>query len=94
MKPYLEEYERTKTYLSKLNKLKKEDEDAYYEKLDQYADTPAYWHHEVIKQYNSEINELTNIFLSTRDKAEMDSCVNAMILLKRELLQSLESMDK
>lgn len=94
LKPYLEEYERTKTYLSKLNKLKKEDEDAYYEKLDQYADTPAYWHHEVIKQYNSEINELTNIFLSTRDKAEMDSCVNAMILLKRELLQSLESMDK
>lgn len=89
MTQWLEEFEATKDRVSDIKKVKSRDEDRYYELLDQLEATPEFSRYEIIIAYKHDVDELTNEWLNARTAAQRDSCAQAILTLKREMVREL-----
>ena len=89
MAQWLEEFEATKDRVSDIKKVKSRDEDRYYELLDQLEATPEFSRYEIIRAYKHDVDELTNEWLNARTAAQRDSCAQAILTLKREMVREL-----
>lgn len=89
MTQWLEEFEATKDRVSDIKKVKSRDEDRYYELLDQLETTPEFSRYEIIRAYKHDVDELTNEWLNARTAAQRDSCAQAILTLKREMVREL-----
>ena len=89
MTQWLEEFEATKDRVSEIKKVKSRDEDRYYELLDQLEATPEFSRYEIIRAYKHDVDELTNEWLNARTAAQRDSCAQAILTLKREMVREL-----
>lgn len=89
MTQWLEEFEATKDLVSDIKKVKSRDEDRYYELLDQLEATPEFSRYEIIRAYKHDVDELTNEWLNARTAAQRDSCAQAILTIKREMVREL-----
>lgn len=89
MTQWLEEFEATKDRVSDIKKVKSRDEDRYYELLDQLEATPEFSRYEIIRAYKHDVDELTKEWLNARTAAQRDSCSQAILTLKREMVREL-----
>ncbi len=89
MAQWLEEFEATKDRVSEIKKVKSRDEDRYYELLDELEITPEYDRYEIIKDYKRDVDALTKEWLKATTPAQRDSCVQAIIGLKSDMVREL-----
>lgn len=89
MTQWLEEFEATKERVSDIKKVKSRDEDRYYELLDELEATPEFSRYEIIRAYKHDVDELTKEWLNARTAAQRDSCSQAILTLKREMVREL-----
>lgn len=89
MTQWLEEFEATKDRVSDIKKVKSRDEDRYYELLDELEATPEFSRYEIIRAYKHDVDELTKEWLNARTAAQRDSCSQAILTLKREMVREL-----
>lgn len=89
MSQWLEEFEATKDHVSDIKKVKNRDEDRYYELLDELEITPEYDRYEIIKGYKRDVDALTKEWLKATTPAQRDSCVQAIIGLKSDMVREL-----
>lgn len=89
MTQWLEEFEATKDRVSDIKKVKSRDEDRYYEQLDELEATPEFSRYEIIRAYKHDVDELTKEWLNARTAAQRDSCSQAILTLKREMVREL-----
>jgi N12 class adenine-specific DNA methylase len=89
MTQWLEEFEATKDRVSDIKKVKSRDEDHYYELLDELEATPEFSRYEIIRAYKHDVDELTKEWLNATTPAQRDSCVQAILTLKRDMVREL-----
>lgn len=89
MAQWLEEFKATKDRVSEIKKVKNRDEDRYYELLDELEITPEYDRYEIIKGYKRDVDALTKEWLKATTPAQRDSCVQAIIGLKSDMVREL-----
>ena len=90
MAEWLNEFKQTKDRVSEINKVKSKDEDRYYEMLDELEATPEFDRYQIIKDYKREVDALTKEWLKATTPAERDSCAQAIVSLKREMVSQLQ----
>ena len=90
MAEWLNEFKQTKDRVSEINKVKSKDEDRYYEILDELEATPEFERYLIIKDYKREVDALTKDWLRAKTAGERDSCVRAIVSLKREMVSELQ----
>lgn len=90
MATMLKEFNQTEERVSEINKVKSKDEDKYYEMLDELEATPEYDRYLIIKDYKREVDALTKEWLRATTPAARDSCAQAIITLKREMVSQLQ----
>lgn len=89
MTQWLEEFEATKDRVSDIKKVKSRDVDHYYELLDELEATPEFSRYEIIRAYKHDVDELTKEWLNATTPAQRDSCVQAILTLKRDMVREL-----
>lgn len=89
MTQWLEEFEATKDRVSDIKKVKSLDEDRYYELLDELEATPEFSRYEIIRAYKHDVDELTKEWLNATTPAQRDSCAQAILTLKRDMVREL-----
>ena len=89
MTQWLEEFKATEDRVSDIKKVKSRDEDRYYELLDELEATPEFSRYEIIRAYKHDVDELTKEWLNARTAAQRDSCSQAILTLKREMVREL-----
>lgn len=89
MTRWLEEFEATKDRVSEIKKVRSRDEDRYYEMLDELEATPEFSRYEIIRAYKHDVDELTKGWLNATTPAQRDSCVQAIIGLKSNMVREL-----
>ena len=90
MAEMLNEFKLTKDRVSEINKVKGNDEYRYYEMLDELEATPEFERYLIIKDYKRDVDALTKEWLKATTPAERDSCAQAIISLKREMVSQLQ----
>ena len=90
MAEWLNEFKQTKDRISEINKVKSKDKDRYYEMLDELEATPKFDRYLIIKNYKHEVDALTKEWLKATTPAERDSCAQAIVSLKREMVSQLQ----
>lgn len=86
---WMQEYEVTKKRLSAIRKLREDDEDAYYDALDELEALPEYERYQIFNDYKRDIDDLTKQWLRAASIEERDSCVRAMVTLKAEMAEEM-----
>lgn len=86
---WLSDYETVKSRLSKIRKVKEEDEDRYYELLDELEASPVYDRYLIIKDYKHDIAELSKSILRAKSAQERQQLTDSLIALKREMVREL-----
>lgn len=89
MTQWLEEFKATEDRVSDIKKVKSRDEDRYYQLLDELEATPEFSRYEIIRAYKHDVDELTKEWLNARTAAQRDSCSQAILTLKREMVREL-----
>ena len=89
MAQWLEEFGATKDRVSDIKKVKSRDEDRYYELLDELEATPEFSRYEIIRAYKHDVDELTKEWLNATTPAQRDSCAQAILTLKRDMVREL-----
>lgn len=89
MAQWIEEFEATKDRVSEIRKVKSRDEDRYYELLDELEITPEYDRYEIIRGYKRDVDALTKDWLRATTPAQRDSCAQAIIGLKKDMVREL-----
>lgn len=92
MKKWLDEYDRTEKYLDNLNKTREDDEDAYYEKMDEFWNTPEYERYRIIKRYKHDIQEVTKNWMRAETPEEREMHLKAILQMKKDRLAELEDI--
>ena len=89
MAQWLEEFEATKDRVKEIRKVKSRDEDRYDELLNELEITPEYDRYEIIKGYKRDVDALTKEWLNATTSAQRDSCAQAIIRLKSDMVREL-----
>lgn len=89
MAQWLEEFEATKDRVKEIRKVKSRDEDRYDELLNELEITPEYDRYEIIKGYKRDVDALTKEWLNATTPAQRDSCAQAIIRLKSDMVREL-----
>lgn len=89
MTQWLEEFEATKDRVRDIKKVKSRNEDRYYELLDELEATPEFSRYEIIRAYKHDVDELTKEWLNATSPAQRDSCAQAILTLKRDMVREL-----
>lgn len=87
---WLSDYETVKSRLSKIRKVKEEDEDRYYELLDELEASPVYDRYLIIKDYKHDIEELSKSILRAKSAQERQQLTDSLIALKRDMVKDLK----
>lgn len=86
---WLEEFKATKDRVSNIKKVKSRNENRYYELLDELEATPEFSRYEIIRAYKHDVDELTKEWLNATSPAQRDSCAQAILTLKRDMVREL-----
>lgn len=89
MAQWLEEFEATKDRVKEIRKVKSRDEDRYDELLNELEITPEYDRYEIIKGYKRDVDALTKEWLNATTPAQRDSCAQAIVRLKSDMVREL-----
>ena len=89
MAQWLEEFEATKDRVKEIRKVKSRDEGRYDELLNELEITPEYDRYEIIKGYKRDVDALTKEWLNATTPAQRDSCAQAIIRLKSDMVREL-----
>ena len=87
---WMDEFNQIKDRVSEINKVKSKDDDRYYEMLDELEATPEFDRYLIIKGYKREVDALTKEWLNAATPVERDSCTQAIVSLKREMVSQLQ----
>lgn len=86
---WLSDYEAVKSRLSEIRKIKEDDEDRYYELLEELEASPAYERYWVVREYKHDIQELSKSILRAKNAQEMQQLTDSLVTLKREMVREL-----
>ena len=85
----LAEYESTKARVSEINKVRKQDEERYFELLDTLESSPEFGRYLIVRDYKHDVGDLTKQWLRARTTDERDSIAQSIVALKREMLKKV-----
>jgi len=91
LKTWDEEYKTTKDRVSAIRKVRKRDEDRYYEMLDELEATPEFDRYQIITDYKRDVDELTKEWLRAKTPEQRDSCAKAIVNLKKLMITDLRN---
>lgn len=89
MNNVMQEYETTKARVSEVNKVRKQDEERYYELLDTLENSPEFERYLIVGDYKREVEDLTKQWLRAKTTDERDSIAQSIVALKREMLKEV-----
>ncbi len=89
MNNVMQEYETTKARVSEVNKVRKQDEERYYELLDTLENSPEFERYLIVGDYKREVEDLTKQWLRAKTTEERDSIAQSIVALKREMLKEV-----
>lgn len=87
---WLSDYETVKSRLSKIRKVKEDDEDRYYDLLDELEASPVYDRYLIIKDYKHDIEGLSKSILRAKSAQERQQLTDSLITLKRDMVKDLK----
>lgn len=85
------EYKETAAKLSAIKKLREQDEDEADEQMDALENTPEYDRYLIMKDYNSEMNDITKAWLNSKSPTEREQLTKAMFKVQQEMVNELKT---
>lgn len=85
------EYKETAAKLSAIKKLREQDEDEADEQMDALENTPEYDRYLIMKDYNSDMNDITKAWLSSKSPTEREQLTKAMFKVQQEMVNELKT---
>ena len=85
------EYKETAAKLSAIKKLREQDEDEADEQMDALENTPEYDRYLIMKDYNSEMNDITKDWLNSKSPTEREQLTKAMFKVQQEMVNELKT---
>lgn len=84
------EYKETAAKLSAIKKLREQDEDEADEQMDALENTPEYDRYLIMKDYNSDMNDITKAWLNSKSPTEREQLTKAMFKVQQEMVNELK----
>ena len=85
------EYKETAAKLSAIKKLREQDEDEADEQMDALENTPEYDRYLIMKDYNSDMNDITKAWLNSKSPTEREQLTKAMYKVQQEMVNELKT---
>lgn len=85
------EYKETAAKLSAIKKLREQDEDEADEQMDELENTPEYDRYLIMKDYNSDMNDITKAWLNSKSPTEREQLTKAMYKVQQEMVNELKT---
>lgn len=85
------EYKETAAKLSAIKKLREQDEDEADEQMDALENTPEYDRYLIMKDYNSDMNDITKVWLNSKSPTEREQLTKAMFKVQQEMVNELKT---
>ena len=85
------EYKETAAKLSAIKKLREQDEDDADEQMDALENTPEYDRYLIMKDYNSDMNDITKAWLNSKSPTEREQLTKAMFKVQQEMVNELKT---
>lgn len=85
------EYKETAAKLSAIKKLREQDEDEADEQMDALENTPEYDRYLIMKDYNSDMNDITKAWLNSKSPTEREQLTKAMFKLQQDMVNELKT---
>ncbi len=85
------EYKETAAKLSAIKKLREQDEDEADEQMDELENTPEYDRYLIMKDYNSDMNDITKAWLNSKSPTEREQLTKAMFKVQQEMVNELKT---
>lgn len=85
------EYKETAAKLSAIKKLREQDEDKADEQMDALENTPEYDRYLIMKDYNSDMNDITKAWLNSKSPTEREQLTKAMFKVQQEMVNELKT---
>lgn len=85
------EYKETAAKLSAIKKLREQDEDEADEQMDALENTPEYDRYLIMKDYNSDMNDITKAWLNSKSPTEREQLTKAMFKVQQEMVNELKN---
>ena len=85
------EYKETAAKLSAIKKLREQDEDEADEQMDALENTPEYDRYLIMKDYNSDMNDITKAWLNSKSSTEREQLTKAMFKLQQDMVNELKT---
>ena len=85
------EYKETAAKLSAIEKLREQDEDEADEQMDALENTPEYDRYLIMKDYNSDMNDITKAWLNSKSPTEREQLTKAMFKVQQEMVNELKT---
>lgn len=85
------EYKETAAKLSAIKKLREQDEDEADEQMNALENTPEYDRYLIMKDYNSDMNDITKAWLNSKSPTEREQLTKAMFKVQQEMVNELKT---
>jgi len=85
------EYKETAAKLSAIKELREQDEDEADEQMDALENTPEYDRYLIMKDYNSDMNDITKAWLNSKSPTEREQLTKAMFKVQQEMVNELKT---
>ena len=85
------EYKETAAKLSAIKKLREQDEDEADEQMNALENTPEYDRYLIMKDYNSDMNDITKAWLNSKSPTEREQFTKAMFKVQQEMVNELKT---
>ena len=85
------EYKETAAKLSAIKKLREQDEDEADEQMNALENTPEYDRYLIMKDYNSDMNDITKAWLNSKSPTEREQLTKAMFKVQQEMVNKLKT---
>ena len=85
------EYKETAAKLSAIKKLREQDEDEADEQMDALENTPEYDRYLIMKDYNSDMNDITKAWLNSKSPTEREQLTKTMYKVQQEMVNELKT---
>ncbi|MCI6671844.1 MAG: hypothetical protein MSG77_04825 [Prevotella sp.] len=85
------EYKETAAKLSAIKKLREQDEDEADEQMNELENTPEYDRYLIMKDYNSDMNDITKAWLNSKSPTEREQLTKAMFKVQQEMVIDLKT---
>lgn len=85
------EYKETAAKLSAIKKLREQDEDEADEQMEALENTPEYDRYLIMKDYNSDMNDITKAWLNSKSPTEREQLTKAMFKVQQEMVNELKT---